>query len=319
MDARYPPIEPYEHGMLDVGDGNHIYWETCGNPHGKPALVVHGGPGSGCTLGQRRLFDPARYRIVLFDQRGCGRSTPHASDPTTDLTVNTTDHLLADMERLRHHLDIERWLLFGGSWGCTLSLAYAQRHPQQVSQIVLTAVTTGRHAEIAWLFGGVARFFPEQWETFRAGAPEARDDRDLLGAYARRLSDPDPDIRSRAAADWVAWEDTIISFETSGKPDAYSDRPPQALMAFVRIAAHYFANRLWLEDEVLLRNADRLAGVPGTLIHGRLDLGAPLDNAWTLARAWPDAELIIVDEAGHTGSHVTTTHIVRALDRYAAS
>ena len=156
----YPPIEPYDHGMLDVGDGNHVYWETCGNPDGKPALVVHGGPGSGCTPGQRRGFDPDRYRAVLFDQRGCGRSTPHASDPATDMSVNTTAHLIADMERLREHLGIERWLLHGGSWGSTLILAYAQRHPDRVSEIVIPSVTTTRRSEIDWLYRGVGRFYP---------------------------------------------------------------------------------------------------------------------------------------------------------------
>ncbi len=214
----YPPTEPYEHGMLDVGDGNLVYWETRGNPDGKPALIVHGGPGSGCEGRSGRRFDPDRYRIVLFDQRGCGRSTPHASDPTCDMSVNTTEHLLADMERLREHLGIERWLLFGSSWGSTLILAYAERHPERVSEIVITGVTTGRRSEIDWLYRGVGRFFPEEWERFRAGTQEYGRDGDLVAAYARLTESPDADVRAKATADWLAWEDAVISQEPHGIP-----------------------------------------------------------------------------------------------------
>jgi len=310
------PIEPYDHGMLDVGDGNRVYWETCGNPDGKPALVVHGGPGSGCSTGMRRAFDPERFRIVLFDQRACGRSTPHASDPATDMSVNTTAHLLADMERLREHLGIERWLLHGGSWGSTLSLAYAERHSERVSEIVLVAVGTTRRSEIDWLYGGVGRFFPEAWERFRAGVPEADRDGDLVAAYARLMEDPDPDVRARAARDWVTWEDAVISLEANGRPGAYSDRPPDALLAFVRICSHYFANGAWLEEGALLRDAGRLAGIPGVLVHGRLDLGGPIVTAWQLARAWPDAELVEVDDSGHTGSETMRIRIAEAIGRF---
>jgi proline iminopeptidase len=313
----YPAIEPYDHGMLDVGDGNRVYWETCGNPDGKPALVVHGGPGSGCSTSMRRSFDPARYRAVLFDQRGCGRSTPHASDPATDMRVNTTEHLLSDMERLRAHLGIDRWLLYGGSWGSTLSLAYAERHPDRVSEIVLVAVGTTRRSEIDWLYRGVGRFFPEEWQRFRAGVPEPDRDGDLLAAYARLMEDPDPAVRARAARDWTAWEDAVISLESKGRPGAYSDRPPDALVAFVRICARYFANGAWLEEGALLRDAGRLAGIPGVLIHGRLDLGGPLVTAWELARAWPGAELHVVEDSGHTGSPEMGAAIGRALDRFA--
>jgi proline iminopeptidase len=300
--------------MLDVGDGNLVYWETCGNPDGKPALVVHGGPGSGCSTSIRRGFDPARYRVVLFDQRGCGRSTPHASDPATDMSANTTDHLIADMELLREHLGIERWLLYGGSWGSTLILAYAERHPQRVSQIVVAAVTTGRHSEIDWLYRGVGRFFPEQWERFRECAGLAAGDDDVVGAYARLVEDPDPDVRAKATNDWLTWEDAVISLD----PHAYSDRPPDARVALVRICTHYFANRAWLEDGVLVRDAGRLAGIPGVLIHGRLDLGGPLQNAWDLARAWPDAELVVANTAGHTGNDEMRDAVLAALDRFAA-
>jgi len=317
MVGSYPPIEPYEQGMLDVGDENLVYWEVCGNRGGKPALVVHGGPGSGCSTGMRRAFDPDRYRVVLFDQRGCGRSTPHASDPATDMSRNTTGHLLADMERLRGHLGIDRWLLSGGSWGSTLILAYAERYPQRVSEIVISGVTTTRRSEIDWLYRGVARFFPAEWERFRAGLPEADRAGDLVAAYARLMEDPDPLVRARAANDWCAWEDAVVSLEPNGKPNPYSDRPPAALLALVRICAHYFAHGAWLEEGALLRDAGRLAGIPGVLIHGRLDLSGPLDTAWELARAWPDAELIAVTDSGHTGSDTVRDRVLGALDTYA--
>jgi len=312
----YPPIEPYDSGMLDVGDGNLVYWEVCGNPVGKPALVVHGGPGSGCSTGQRRRFDPDRYRVVLFDQRGCGRSTPHASDPATDMAVNTTGHLLADMERLRVHLGIDRWLLFGGSWGSTLILAYAERHPERVSEIVIASVTTTRRSEIDWLYRGVGRFFPEEWERFRAGVSEA-DRGDLVAAYARLMEDPDALVRDRAANDWCAWEDAVISLEPNGTRNVYGNRPSAARLALVRICAHYFANGAWLEEGALLRDAGRLAGISAVLVHGRLDLGGPPDTAWALARAWPGAELLVVDDSGHTGSDSMNERVLAALDRFA--
>jgi proline iminopeptidase len=317
MAERYPPIEPFDHGMLDVGDGNLTYWEACGNPDGKPALVVHGGPGSGCGTGERRYFDPDLYRVVLFDQRGCGRSTPHASDPAADMTVNTTGHLLADMERLREHLGIEQWLLFGGSWGSTLILAYAERHPDRVTEIVIPNVTTSRHSEIDWLYRGVGRFFPEAWERFRAGVPEAERGGDLLAAYARLMEDPDPDVRSKAAVDWLAWEDAVVSQEPQGASGPYTDRPPAAQLAFVRICAHYFSHGAWLEDGALLRDANRLAGIPGVLIHGRLDMGAPVAIAWELARAWPDARLVIIEDSGHTGSETMRSETLVALRQFA--
>ncbi|MEU4332080.1 prolyl aminopeptidase [Nonomuraea dietziae] len=313
----YPAIEPYDHGHLDTGDGNLVYWEVCGNPEGKPALVVHGGPGSGCTPGQRRSFDPERYRIVLFDQRNCGRSLPHASDPATDLSTNTTQHLIADMERLREHLGIDRWLLYGGSWGSTLMLAYAEAHPERVSEMVIVSVTMTRRSEIDWLYRGVGRFFPEQWQRFREGVPEAERDGDLLAAYSRLMSDPDPAVRAKAAQDWMTWEDAVISLEVNGKPNAYSDRPPASLLAFSRICAHYFSNGAWLEEGVLLREAHRLAGIPGVLIHGRFDLGGPLETAWQLAQAWPDSRLVVVDDSGHTGSDTMREEILAALDGFA--
>ncbi|MGW0855364.1 prolyl aminopeptidase [Streptomyces sp. NPDC002690] len=318
-DASYPPVEPYDHGMLDVGDGDLVYWEVCGNPAGKPALVVHGGPGSGCKPWPRRYFDPELYRVVLFDQRGCGRSTPHAADPETAMGRNTTAHLIADMEKLRTHLGIGAWLLFGWSWGSTLSLAYAETHPERVTELVLSGVTTTRPSEIDWLYRGAGQIFPEAWDRFRAGVPEVTDPRPsaaaLVAAYARRTESADPGVRERATADWCVWEDAVLSAE--GMPPAYTSRPSLDRLAFVRICSHYFAHAAWLEDGQLIRDAGRLAGIPGALIHGRFDLGAPLTTAWELARAWPDAELTVIADAGHLGGADTSRAELAALDRFA--
>ncbi|HWE88129.1 MAG TPA: prolyl aminopeptidase [Pseudonocardiaceae bacterium] len=319
----YPPIEPYDHGMLDVGsagsagDANEVYWEVCGNPAGKPAVVVHGGPGGSLRVVHRRYFDPERYRVVLFDQRGCGGSTPHASDPAADMRHNTTEHLLADMERLREHLGIDRWLLFGGSWGSTLILAYAQRHPDRVSEIVIPDVTTTRRSEIDWLYRGVARFFPEEWQRFRTGVPESERDGDLVAAYARLMENPDPAVRVAATNSWCAWEDAVLSLEPNGTPHPFSDRPLDARIALVRICAHYFSHGAWLDEGALLRDAHRLAGIPGVLVHGRLDLSGPVDTAWALARAWPDAKLFVLDDSGHKGSGSMRGHLLTALDSFA--
>ncbi|MFI1098055.1 prolyl aminopeptidase [Streptomyces sp. NPDC020917] len=318
MSELYPPIEPYEHGMLDVGGGDRVYWEVCGNPEGKPAVVVHGGPGSGCTPGMRRFFDPERYRVALFDQRNCGRSTPHAADPATDLSRNTTHHLIADMERLRELLGIESWLVHGFSWGSTLALAYAQAHPERVGEIVIPSVTTTRRSEIDWLYRGVGRFFPEAWDRFLAGAPGTGRDGDVVAAYARLTEHPDAAVREKATADWCAWEDAVLSGETKGASNPYGDRPSRARLAFVRICAHYFSHGAWLEEGQLIRDAGRLAGIPGVLVHGRFDMGGPLDTAWQLSRRWPDAELTVVEDAGHLGGEETRAHVLRALDRFAA-
>jgi proline iminopeptidase len=320
----YPPIEPYETGMLDTGDGNLVYWETCGNPDAVPALIVHGGPGSGCTTAARTTLDPGRYRIILFDQRNCGRSRPHASDPAVDMGRNTTDHLIRDMEQLREQLGVEKWLLRGGSWGVTLSLAYAERHPERVCGMLLVGVTTTRRSEIDWLYRGAGRIFPEAWTRFRdyVGAESYRLPTDaeppiegLLMAYSRLMENPDPGIRAEAAAEWVTWEDAAISMEHSGTPGLYSSRRDDARLAFVRICAHYFAHDGFLEDGALIRDAGRLAGIPGVLVHGRTDLSGPVITAWELARAWPDAELVVIDDTGHTGSAAMTAALDSAADR----
>jgi proline iminopeptidase len=323
-----PPIEPYETGMLDTGDGNFIYWEACGNPDGVPALVVHGGPGSGCSTGNRRSFSPERHRIILFDQRNCGRSTPHASDPAADMSLNTTEHLIRDMERLREHLGVDRWLLRGGSWGVTLSLAYAQRHPERVSGMLMASVTSTRRSELDWLYRGAGRFFPEAWARFRdhVGAENYRlptgtepPIEDLLMAYSRLMENPDPGIRTRAATEWLAWEDAVISQESNGSPGLYGNRPDNAKLALVRICSHYFAHGGFLEDGVLIREAGRLAGIPGVLIHGRNDLSGGVITAWELARAWPGAELIVVEDSGHTGSTAMREVLHGARDRLFAT
>jgi proline iminopeptidase len=316
MSALYPDTEPYASGMLDVGDGQRIHWEALGNPDGKPAVIVHGGPGSGASRNPLRHWDPERYRVIRFDQRGCGRSTPNIADPSVGLEANTTWHLVEDMERLREHLGIEKWLVMGASWGSTLLLAYAERHPERVTEIIIIAVTTTRPSEIDWLYRGARAFFPEAWERFRDGVPESERDGNLLPAYGRLMEHPDPAVRARAAQDWLAWEDAVISLEANGTPGSYSDRVPDDQLTFVRMCAHYFGHEAWLEDGQILRDAHRLHGIPAILIHGRNDLGGPVRTAWELARAWPDARLVVIEDSGHTGSAAMTAAMRAATDEF---
>jgi proline iminopeptidase len=305
----YPEIEPYDAGFLDAGERNLVYWETCGSPSGNPALVVHGGPGSGSSPLFRRFFDPSRYRVALFDQRNCGRSLPHASHASVDLGANNTDALLGDMERLRESLEIDRWLVVGGSWGSTLSLAYAERHPERVSSMVLFGVTTGRHSEVEWTFrGGLARVFPEQWRRLADYAGES----DVVGAIAERLADTDEQVRRQAAREWCLWE----SAPSSELAPRFRD--PDYAVAFARIVTHYVRHNLFLEDGVLLRDAGTLAGIDGVLINARSDLQAPVANALALAEAWPRARLVLVDEQGHGAGPRVTEEIVRATDAFAS-
>ncbi len=313
----YPPVEPYDRGMLAVGDGHHVYWETCGHQQGKPAVVLHGGPGSGCVDWHRRVFDPSVYNVVLFDQRNCGRSTPHASAPETDLRTNTTAHLLADIERLRQHLMIERWLVLGGSWGCTLALAYAEQHPDRVTELVLFGVTTGRRQEFDWTFrGGLSLLFPGQWDQLRSALPVGERDGDLVEAYDRQLHDPEPAVRQRAAAAWCLWESATPAWPpTDGLAPRFVDAAYR--LAFARIVTHYVRHNAWIEDGSLLRAAAVLAEIPGVLVQGRFDLQAPLANAWELRRAWPGAELVVVDDSGHAATAGITRELVRATDRFA--
>ncbi|WP_117211895.1 prolyl aminopeptidase [Allorhizocola rhizosphaerae] len=313
----YPGIEPYEHGMLDVGDGHRVYWEVCGNPRGKPAVVLHGGPGSGASPYWRRFFDPDAYRVVLFDQRGCGRSTPHASEPGIDLSTNTTHHLIRDIELLRTHHGIDRWLVFGGSWGSTLGLAYAQAHPARVGEIVLFSVVGTSRREVRWVTRDVGRLFPEQWQRFRDGVPLSERDGDLAAAYSRLLHDPDPTVREKAAIDWCTWEDAHVDIHGEGKTDLrYAD--PVFRMAFARLVTHYWSHAAWLDEGQLLRDAHRLAGIPGLLVHGRLDISSPPEFAWHLAQAWPDAQLHLIGGVGHgVGGPAGTELLIAATDRFA--
>lgn len=310
-----PGAEVYDEGLLNVGQGNRVYWQARGNPLGRPVLIVHGGPGSGRSRSAHESFDAERFQVVLFDQRGCGDSLPSAADPATDMANNTTEHLLADMELLREHLGIGQWMLYGGSWAATLNLAYAQRHPHRVAGIILVGVTMTRPQEVDWLYRGLRLQLPVEWELFRSGVPAADRDGNVVEAYRRLMESPDPAVRDHAAQDWCAWEDAAIAHENLGKPGQYSAKPHAAKLAFVRICTHYFAHHAWLGDGQLLRNAHRLAGIPGVLIHGRLDLSAPLLNAWELAQAWPDAELKIIDDSGHTGSPAMTEAISEAITR----
>ncbi|HIC79805.1 MAG TPA: prolyl aminopeptidase [Kiloniellaceae bacterium] len=317
MSPLYPEIEPHAEGMLAVGDGNSLYWEVSGNPRGLPVVALHGGPGSGSSSRVRRFFDPRAYRIVLFDQRGCGRSRPHASTPGIDLSVNTTSHLVGDMERLRRHLGVEGWLLFGHSWGTTLALAYAQAERERVLGLVLVGVTTTRRSEIDWLYRGLARFFPEEWARFRDGVPEDARDGDLIEAYYRLVNDPDPAVCAKAARDWHDWEAASMKGDPAAKPPArWSD--PGYLLARTRIITHYFHHNAWLEEGALLRGAAQLAGTPGAVVQGRLDLEAPPLTAWELARAWPDAELHMVASAGHSHADPGLSEtIIAVTDRFA--
>ena len=315
----YPPIEPYDSGLLDVGDGHRLYWEVCGNPAGKPAVVLHGGPGSGCSAGMRRMFDPQRYRVVLFDQRNCGRSLPHAADHDTDLATNTTPHLIDDIEALRAHLGVDRWLVWGGSWGSTLAIAYAEAFPHRVTEVVLVAVTNTTRAEIDWLYGGVGRYFPEAEDCFRrhVAAPADARGSDVVAAYDALLQGPDPAARERAAREWCRWEDAVVAGDAGNTPGHDFDADPRTWLAFARICAHYFAHAGWLPDGTLLSGAGRLAGIPAVLVHGRLDLGGSPRLAWRFAQAWPDARLHLIEGGGHGTGPGMADALVGALDDFA--
>ncbi|WP_328503585.1 prolyl aminopeptidase [Streptomyces sp. NBC_00457] len=317
--ALYPEIEPYDHGMLDVGDGNRVYWETCGNPHGKPALVLHGGPGSGCSPYPRRLFDPAAYRIVLLDQRGCGRSTPPTSAYETDMSVNTTDRLIADLELLRRELGIGRWLVWGVSWGSVLGLRYAQTHPEVVSELVLTGVATGANPEVALLTRGLGKIFPAAFERFVGELPVDERDGNLAAAYNRLLESPDAEVRARAARAWTDWETSTIPAPPRSVP-RFED--PVFRLGFARTVTHYWGNDHFLGDGndqgVVLRDAHLLKGIPGTLVQGSLDFGNLLGIVWRLHHAWQGSELVMIDEVGHdAGAPGVAEALVAATDKYA--
>ncbi|ATE64568.1 prolyl aminopeptidase [Rhizorhabdus dicambivorans] len=308
----YPPLEPYETGMLDVGDGHRVYYERAGTPGAKPAVFLHGGPGGGCSPDHRRLFDPARYDLLLFDQRGCGRSTPHA-----DLNANTTWHLVADIERLRALVGTEQWLVFGGSWGSTLALAYAETHPERVSALVLRGVYTATRAEIDWYYQwGVSQMFPDKWEGFVAPIPEAERGA-MVAAYNRLLTGDDEAAKLEAAKAWSLWEgETITLLPSAALSEQHGE--DRFAIAFARIENHYFHHDCWLEPGQLLRDAGRLRGIPGTIVHGRYDMPCPLHYAWALHNAWPEADFHLIEGAGHAYSEPgILDRLIRATDRFA--
>ena len=298
--------------MLDVGDRHCIYWELCGNPDGKPAVFLHGGPGGGASPGHRRLFDPERYNLLVFDQRGCGRSTPHAS-----LDANTTWHLVDDIERLRAMIGAERWLVFGGSWGSTLALAYAETHPDRTAALILRGIFTLRRSELLWYYQeGASWLFPDKWERFLAPIPVAERG-DLMAAYHRRLTGAAHDERIAAARAWSLWEGETITLLSNLEFTAQHSEDRFAL-AFARIENHYFVNAGFLEEGQLIRDASRLRDIPGTIVQGRYDVATPMKSAWDLHRAWPEAEFRLVADAGHAFNEPgILSELIRATDRYA--
>ena len=310
----YPAIEPFDGGFLRVSPVHQIYYEQSGNPQGKPVVFIHGGPGGGTVPKMRRFFDPAAYRIILFDQRGCGRSTPHAS-----LEDNHTWALVADMEQLRTHLGIARWQLFGGSWGSTLALAYAQTHPARVSELVLRGIFTLRQQELQWFYQrGCDALFPDAWEHYVAVIPPAERG-DLISAYHRRLTSADPQEQLRAARAWSLWEATTSHLLVDENPlESFGD--DDFALAFARIECHYFINRgFFVSDTQLLDGVPKIQHLPGAIVQGRYDVVCPMETAWALHRRWPQAALVIVPDAGHAAFEVgIAAALVAATDRFRA-
>lgn len=312
MRTLYPAIDPYASGHLDVGDGHSIYWERVGTPGAKPAVFLHGGPGGGIAPDHRRLFDPERYDVLLFDQRGCGRSTPHAS-----LDANSTWHLVADIERLRVMMGVDQWLVFGGSWGSALALAYAQSHPAHVSELVLRGIFTLRREEIDWYYQeGASRIYPDKWERFLA--PIAEKDRgDLLHAYHQILTSEDRTAQVAAARAWSVWEGETIRLLPDAGLSATHDEDAFAL-AFARIENHFFVHRGWLEEGQLIRDAGKLRDIPGVIVQGRYDMACPAETAWALHNAWPEARFEMIEGAGHAYNEPGILDaLIRATDSFA--
>ncbi len=308
----YPEIEPFDSGMLDVGDGHTVYWERVGTRGAKPAVFLHGGPGGGCSPTHRRAFDPEKYDVMLFDQRGCGRSKPHA-----ELEANTTWHLVADIERLRNMMGVDKWQVFGGSWGSTLALAYAETHPECVSELILRGIYTLTRAELEWYYQfGVSQMFPEKWEHFIAPIPEAERG-DLMGAYRRRLVSDDRAVQLEAAKAWSLWEgETITLLPDPGLTEQHGG--DDFAIAFARIENHFFVHGGWFEEGQLLRDAHKLTGIPGVIVHGRYDMPCPAHYAWQLHKAWPDAEFHLIEGAGHAFSEPgILDRLIRATDQFA--
>ena len=308
----YPEIEPYKSGHLEVGDGHKLYWELCGNPDGKPVVFLHGGPGGGSSPSHRRQFDPERYNILVFDQRGCGRSTPHAS-----LEGNTTWHLVEDIERLRELVGVERWMVFGGSWGSTLALAYAQKHPERVTELVLRGIFLFDQYEIDWLYKeGANSIYPDKWDEFVAPIPEAERGQ-LVEAYRKRLTGDDPDVQLAVAKAWSKWEGETVTLLPH--PEVIEEfTEPEKAIAVARIENHYMHHRGWFDDGQLLRDASRLSGIPGVIVQGRHDCCTPPKAAWALKKAWPEVELNIIPDGGHLYNEPGVLDgLIRATDRFA--
>ncbi|MCQ4346371.1 prolyl aminopeptidase [Pseudomonas stutzeri] len=308
----YPEIKPYARHQLAVEYPHQLYVDESGSPEGLPVLFVHGGPGAGCDEASRRWFDPTLYRIVTFDQRGCGRSTPHAS-----LDRNTTWDLVADMERIRERLGIDKWVLFGGSWGSTLSLAYAQAYPERVLGLILRGIFLCRPQEIQWFYqSGASRLFPDYWEDYLAPIPHDERD-DLVGAFYRRLTGSDQIAQMHAAKAWSVWEGRTATLRPNHQVvERFAD--PHRALSIARIECHYFVNDAFLEADQLLRDMPRIAHIPGVIVHGRYDVVCPLDNAWALHQAWPNSELLIIRDAGHAAAEAGITDaLVRAASQMA--
>jgi len=308
----YPEIEPFETGFLDVGDGHTIYWERVGTKGAKPAVFLHGGPGGGTSPTQRRLFDPKLYDVLLFDQRGCGKSTPHAG-----LDANTTWHLVADTERLRQMTGVDKWLVFGGSWGSTLALAYAETHPEHVSELVLRGIYTLTKAELNWYYQfGVSEMFPDKWERFQAPIPE--DERhDMMGAYRRYLTGTDRKKQLECAIAWSTWEGGTITLLPNPDYEAHFGEDDYAI-AFARIENHFFVHGGWMDEGQLLRDAYKLRDIPGVIVHGRYDMPCPAKYAWQLHKAWPKADFHLIEGAGHAYLEPgILDQLIRATDRFA--
>ncbi|MEX0446152.1 prolyl aminopeptidase [Xenorhabdus sp. SGI246] len=307
----YPAYDAYKTGYLDTGDGHQIYWELCGNPEGKPAVFIHGGPGGGIANYHRQLFDPEHYHVMLFDQRGCGRSKPHAS-----LENNTTWHLVDDIERLRQQMGVDKWLVFGGSWGSTLSLAYAQKHPNSVSELVLRGIFLLRPQELQWYYqGGASRFFPEKWERTLSILSE-EECTDVIKAYNKRLTSSDLAVQLEAARLWSTWEGETVTLLPSEHADSFAEE--QFALAFARIENHYFINNGFIDEtQQLLDHVDVIRHIPAVIIHGRYDMACQLQNAWDLAKSWPEAEFYIVEGAGHSFDEPGILHqLITATDKF---
>ena len=308
----YPEIEAYESGFLDTGDGHSVYWERSGTRGAKPAVFLHGGPGGGFSPSHRRLFDPKLYDVLLFDQRGCGKSTPNAS-----LDNNTTWHLVSDIEKLRDMMGVEKWQVFGGSWGSTLALAYAEKHPERVSELIVRGIYTLTKAELAWYYQfGVSEMFPDKWERFLAPIPE-NERHDMMGAYRKRLTGADRDSQVEAAIAWSTWEgQTITLLPEPSTSDKFGEA--DFAIAFARIENHYFVHAGWMDEGQLLRDAHKLQDIPGTIVHGRYDMPCPAKYAWALHKAWPKADFRLIEGAGHAYSESGILDaLIEATDKYA--